>query len=144
MQRQFKVSYDVDPDRAPGMREIRRMLRDSGLAARAIFSHDAYLDFLPERASKGLAVRHLAERWGLSLDRTLVAGDSGNDTEMLRSAAAAVVVANHSRELDGLRGDPHIYFAQASHADGIVEGMRHFELLGPAVGRRRERSGSQS
>jgi sucrose-phosphate synthase len=37
-----------------------------------------------------------------------------------------VVVANHSRELEGLRGNEQIYFARAEYADGISEGMAHY------------------
>jgi sucrose-phosphate synthase len=136
MQRQFKLSYDVDTDAAPGVRAIRGLLKENGVSARVIFSHDAYLDFLPERASKGLAVRYLADRWGLSLDTIVTAGDSGNDAEMLRCGAAGVVVANHSHEVAALESNPRIYFADASHADGIVEGLRHFEFIEPADGDR--------
>jgi sucrose-phosphate synthase len=62
----------------------------------------------------------------LAPDRVLVAGDSGNDAEMLRMAANGVVVANHSRELRSLRGRDGMYFAEHGYARGILEGIRHF------------------
>jgi sucrose-phosphate synthase len=37
-----------------------------------------------------------------------------------------VVVANHSRELQSLRGRDGIYFASHGYARGILEGVRHF------------------
>ncbi len=128
-QREFKLSYNVDPERMLSLRSLRKLLRDRGLHANLIYSHQAYLDVLPMRASKGQAVRYLAYRWGLPLRAFLVAGDSGNDVEMLLGDTRGVVVANHSPEVDGLRGQDHIYFARGSHADGILEGMQHYGFV---------------
>lgn len=124
-QRRFKLSYFVDPNRASSVAEVRRRLRQHDLSARAIFSHGTFLDLLPSRASKGGALRHLSNRWGISLERVLVAGDSGNDADMLTSGARAVVVGNHSPELLPLRGQAGVYFARAEHAAGVLEGIRH-------------------
>jgi sucrose-phosphate synthase len=128
-QREFKLSYFVDRDSWPGTREIRRRLKEHGLRASLIYSHHEFLDLLPMRASKGHAVQYLARRWGFDLDQVLVAGDSGNDAEMLRSGALGVVVRNHSSELKYLRGRERIYFAGASHARGILEGIERHGFL---------------
>ena len=106
--------------------EVRRLLREHDLKASLIYSHEMFLDVLPYHASKGYAVRYLKERWGLAPNNVLVAGDSGNDAEMLRMAECGVVVANYSRELRRLRGREGIYFAGRSYARGILEGIRHF------------------
>jgi sucrose-phosphate synthase len=128
-QREFKLSYNVDPQAMPPLRSLHATLRGHGLHAKLIYSHEAYLDVLPVRASKGHAVRYLAYKWGLPLRAFLVAGDSGNDEEMLLGDTLGVVVANHSPELASLRGHEQIYFAQASHATGILEGMAHYRFL---------------
>ncbi len=127
-QRAFKLSYFVDPDKWPGIREVRRRLREHDLKPSVIFSHKRFLDLLPQRATKGHAVRYLTNRWGLTPHHVLVAGDSGNDAEMLRMSERGVVVANYSSELRSLRGREEIYFADASHAGGILEGIRHFRF----------------
>ncbi len=129
-QGKFKISYHLDPETVPTTKTIQRHLRRRGLSARVIRSHDAYLDLLPVRASKGLAVRYFALRWGLSIERLLVAGDSGNDEEMLTGNALAVVVGNHDPELERIRGLPRVYFADATYADGILEGIDHYDFLG--------------
>ncbi len=129
-QRRFKISYNVDPEIAPDIQDIRSHLRRLDLHARVIYSHQAYLDILPVRASKGMAVRYLALRWGVPPDCLLVAGDSGNDEEMLSGNTLGVVVGNYSPELEHLRNRPRIYFASASYAHGIVEGMQHYDFLG--------------
>lgn len=125
-QSEFKLSYHVDPHAMPSLREIDRRLRQIRLHANLIYSHQAYLDVLPIRASKGQAIRYLAYKWGLPLRAFLVAGDSGNDLEMLVGDTLAVVVSNHSAELDKLRGLEQVYFAGTPYAAGILEGMAHY------------------
>lgn len=123
----FKLSYDVaEGARMPPLDEIEGLIRSRGLNARLIASHDAHLDVLPLRASKGLAIRHLAYTQGVPLRTFLVAGDSGNDVEMLLGDTLAVVVGNHTRELEALRGAEQVYFAQRSFAHGILEGIAHY------------------
>jgi sucrose-phosphate synthase len=129
-QRRFKVSYDVDPDKLPSVHKIRTCLRQRDLHCKLIYSHQAYLDLLPIRASKGLAIRYLMVKWGLTPDRLLVAGDSGNDIEMLRGETLGVVVGNYSPEVDNLRDQPRIYFAEGDYATGVLEGIDHYDFFG--------------
>ena len=67
-----------------------------------------------------------AARRVIEMDEVLVAGDSGNDADMLRSGALGVVVKNHSSELRYLRGRDRICFTEWPYAHGILEGIdRH-------------------
>lgn len=127
-QREFKLSYIVDPNTVLPMHEIQNLLRQSNLYAQLIYSHEEFLDVLPVRASKGHAVRYLAYKWGLPLSQFVVAGDSGNDIEMLVGDTKAIVVGNHSKELECLRHRDGIYFANAEYAAGILEGLVHYGL----------------
>lgn len=129
-QREFKISYNVDPELMPPLNQIYRHLRERGLHARLVYSHEAYLDVLPVRASKGHAIRYLAYKWGRPLRHFLVAGDSGNDEEMLQGDTRGVVVGNHSPELESLRGLYRVYFAEEVCARGILEGLRHYGFDG--------------
>lgn len=129
-QRRHKISYFLDPEEAPSLRDIRRHLRRLDLHANLIYSHGAYLDLLPLRASKGLAMRYVGGKWGLSPERFLVAGDSGNDGEMLCGNTLGVVVGNYSSELERLRGRPRIHFAAGHCAWGVLEGIDHYDFLG--------------
>ena len=128
-QRQHKISYSVDRDKAPLIADIKKELRHHDLHAKLIYSEDKNLDVLPIRASKGLAIRYLSMRWGIPLDHVFVAGDSGNDEEMLLGDTLAVVVANHSVELERLKGKSRIFFAQRPHAEGIMEGLTFYNFL---------------
>lgn len=127
-QREFKLSYNASPDEMPSIHELYTYLHDLKLHAQLIYSHDEFLDVLPVRASKGHAVRYLAYKWGLPLESFLVAGDSGNDMEMLIGDTRAIVVGNFSAELTHLREQEQIYFADECYAAGIIEGLNHYGL----------------
>lgn len=129
-QRRHKVSFYVDTAKAPRIREIVREIRRRKIAAKTIFSRGQYLDFLPQRASKGLAVWYVANKWGIPMDHVLVAGDSGNDEEMLTMNVLGVVVGNYAPELENLRGNAKIYFASKPFALGILEGIDYFNFYG--------------
>lgn len=128
-QGEHKISYFVNFDKAPAEIEIKRMLRHHDLQANVIVSNKVNMDILPIRASKGLAIRYLALKWGISLDHCFVAGDSGNDAGMLIGETLAAVVANHSEELECLRGKSHIYFAKQANARGVIEALKHYHFL---------------
>lgn len=125
----FKVSYEIDPAKSPKPARIRRLLREHGLQAKVVLSHDMFLDVIPTRAGSGVAVRHFAYKWNFPLEHLLVAGDSGNDEGMLTVNALGVVVGNYAKELERLRTYPRIYFAEAEHAAGIIEGIRYYNFL---------------
>lgn len=125
-QREFKLSYIVTPGQMPPLQDIYQHLRKQNLHAQLIYSHDEFLDVLPVRASKGHAIRYLAYKWDLPLKKFLVAGDSGNDYEMLIGDTLAVVVGNHSPELERLRDQEQVYFARGHYAAGIMEGLEHY------------------
>lgn len=128
-QRQFKLSYIIDTSTTLKRREIVKQLRQNHLLANVIVTYGQFLDCLPIRASKGLAIRYLAFRWGLPIGRFIVAGDSGNDEEMLRGDTLGIVVSNYSRELEKLKGRNRIYFAPRPYAQGILDGLNYFHFL---------------
>ena len=125
-QRACKVSYYVNPEHPDSVRHAEQALQEKNLRAQMIFSHGRFLDVLPVQASKGHALHFLAYRWGKSMQSFLVAGDSGNDAEMLRGDTLAVIVGNHSPELEELRDHPNCYFAHGAYAAGILEGIAHY------------------
>lgn len=128
-QRDHKISYQVDIKKAPSVKAILAHLRRRNLHVKLIFSHNEFLDVLPLRASKGLAVRYFAYKWGVPLCHVLVAGDSGNDEEMLKGNTLGVVVGNYSPELKKLQRYGRIYFAQGNYAQGIIDGLQHYNFL---------------
>jgi sucrose-phosphate synthase len=126
-QRNHKISYLVDSTRSPSIGEIHAHLQQYRLQVQAIYSHQEFLDILPFRASKGNAVNYCANKWNFATEDILVAGDSGNDEQMLTSGANAVVVGNYSSELEKLRGQNHVYFADGEYAQGVLEAIEHYK-----------------
>ncbi len=95
-----------------------------------VLSFGQFLDVLPIRASKGLALRFMATHWGIPLERILVAGGSGADEDMMRGNTLAVVVGNrHHEELSQLEDAERIYFAHAPYAAGILEALQHYDFF---------------
>jgi sucrose-phosphate synthase len=130
-QSRFKISYYVDAAAAPGLEEIQEMLLEEEQTVNTILSFGQFLDILPIRASKGYALRYVADRWDIPLDRVLVAGGSGADEDMMRGVTLAAVVANrHEEELSQLVDTERIYFAKEPFARGIVEAIRYYDLFG--------------
>jgi sucrose-phosphate synthase len=126
------LSFYFDRERPPRAAALRRALRERGLHAHVVLSHGQFLDVLPIRCSKGRALRWVAQRWGIELESIVVAGDSGNDRDLLTGATPAIVVGNHDPELDDLTDRAGVHFAEAGHAAGILEGLRAIAARPPA------------
>jgi sucrose-phosphate synthase len=127
-QRDFKVSYYTE-ENEEHIQMVREELISNRIKANVIFSHGQFLDIIPFRASKGKAIRYLAYRWNILYENILVAGDSGNDEEMLKGDLLGVVVGNYSKELEELKGCKRIYFSDVQYAGGIIDGIKHYKFL---------------
>ncbi len=127
-QRKFKISYFME-ENSDNLQQVKDVLVKNRLKTTVIFSHGRFLDILPYRASKGKAIRYLAYRWNIPYEHILVAGDSGNDKEMLKGELLGVVVSNYSKELEGLKGSKRIYFSKREFAGGIIDGIKHYNFL---------------
>jgi sucrose-6F-phosphate phosphohydrolase len=122
----LKASYDV-PD-VEAYNRILSRLEEAGLKAKVIYSGGTNLDIIPESAGKGNVIKYLHQRLKIQADHVVVAGDSGNDIEMFVAPYRGIVVGNADADLKKQQGD-HIYQAQATHADGVLEGLRFWGAL---------------
>ncbi|MGW8193906.1 MAG: HAD-IIB family hydrolase [Desulforhopalus sp.] len=129
-QNRFKISYYIDPQIAPDIQHINKLLHQEGQAATVVLSFGQFLDILPVRASKGLALRWVAEHHDIPLDRVLAAGGSGADEDMMRGNMLAVVVANrHNEELSDLVHVEEIFFSSRPYAEGILEAIELYDFF---------------
>ena len=127
----FKISYYYDEQNAPSLDELNTLLRQQEITANVVMSFGQFLDVIPARASKGQALRYVAQRLEIPLEQMLVAGGSGADEDMMRGNTLAVVVANrHHEELSLLPSKDRIYFAKKSYAAGIIEAVEHYDFFG--------------
>ena len=129
-QGRFKVSYFYDEEKAPSVDELNVYLRQHDQTVNLSLAFGQYLDIVPIRASKGLALRYISHRLEITLENILVAGGSGADEDMMRGNTRAVVVGNrHHEELSDIDELEGVYFAKNSYAHGILEAIRHYNFL---------------
>jgi sucrose-6F-phosphate phosphohydrolase len=121
-----KVSFYGHRLSEPFLAQLRWQLALGGVRATVVYSSNHDLDILPADANKGAAAIHLARRWNIDLDQTIVAGDSGNDADMFRTGFRGIVVGNAMPELRELTL-PTIYQATNTHAAGVLEGIRYWQ-----------------
>lgn len=83
-----------------------------------------FVEVLDPTVDKGVALRFVAERLGLSMDRTIAIGDSWNDEPLLRAAGFAIAMGSAPAELravsDAVVGD-------LEH-DGVAEAIERYVL----------------
>jgi len=129
-QSRFKISYYYDAKIAPNVEEIKNLLLQQDQTVNVIFSFGQFLDIVPVRASKGLALRWYAEQWDIPLDHILVAGGSGADEDMIRGNTLAVLVANrHNEELSDLIDLDRVYFTKKPYAAGILDAIQYYDFF---------------
>ncbi len=147
-QSQYKLSFYTDQhiDHQQVTKKIRAILAKKGVQARVIWSVDeisanGLLDIIPARANKLYAIQFLMQQEQFPADRTVFAGDSGNDLDALTSGLQAILVKNATDDVrkeaiktlsekhmtDRLyvaRGD--FYGMNGNYAAGLIEGLAHY------------------
>ncbi|AFJ01426.1 Sucrose phosphate synthase [Methylophaga frappieri] len=128
-QSEFKISYYIDPQQT-SLETVKSLLHREEQSVHVQLAFGQFLDIMPLRASKGMALRYVAERWQLPLEQIFVAGGSGADEDMMRGNMLSAVVANrHHEELSQLEDTSHIYFAEKPYAAGILEALTHYRFF---------------
>lgn len=128
-QSRFKLSYYIDPELAD-IEEIKRLLHQEEQSVHVQMAFGQFLDILPLRASKGLALRFVVNLMKIPLQSVFVAGGSGADEDMMRGNTLAAVVANrHHEELSQLLEVERVYFSRQPNAAGILEALEFYDFF---------------
>ncbi len=127
-QRGHKISYYLE-EKEDRLALVHETLQFEGLHCQVIYSHGQFLDILPHRASKGKAIDYMRYKYEFSPRHVMVAGDSGNDEDMIDGHARGLVVGNYSDELEHLRTKRNVYFSELEYAAGIIDGLNHYGLI---------------
>jgi len=129
-QSRYKISYFYDAAHAPGIDDIRQLLLQHEQTVNVVLSFGQFLDVVPVRASKGLALRWYAEQWDIPLEHILVAGGSGADEDMIRGNTLAVLVANrHDEELSDMIDLERVYYTKMPYAAGIMDAIDYYDFF---------------
>ncbi|MCB2180688.1 MAG: HAD-IIB family hydrolase [Desulfobulbaceae bacterium] len=127
-QRRYKLSYFLE-DEPELLARVYHCLQKAKLRCQVNFSHDMFLDILPYRAAKGKAIKYIQYKWEIAPENVMVAGDSITDEDMLRGRTCGLIVGNHSKELEELRGQKNIFFSKHKYAAGIIDGLTQYKFL---------------
>lgn len=92
-------------------------------------SYGEYIDVLPNPLGKGKAVEFLQEELGMDEGLVVVAGDSGNDREMLETRFRGIIPANALEELKSAASAERHYHSPLPAARGVLDGLCHFGFL---------------
>jgi sucrose-6-phosphatase len=131
-QRPFKVSYFLEPALAPqAMAELSEALQSQGLSTQLVYSGGKDLDILPQSANKGKALEFVQAQFGMGAEKTIACGDSGNDIALFGENRGIIVGNAQVELLDWHHQNPAPlrYRAKAHYANGILEGLRYFDVL---------------
>jgi sucrose-6F-phosphate phosphohydrolase len=116
------------------VKEFQIKLKEAGISHTFVFSGGRYVDILPQGSGKGNALSYVLDHCFPMKKNVLIAGDSGNDEDMLTLGYPAVIVGNAHDELQKLKGYEHIYWARKHCAGGIQEAWETFYPAGQGAG----------
>ena len=124
-----KCNVVTDPGPAAAYAETIRKL--CGKEAYVTRSNPEFIEVMDPHVNKGEALRFVAERLSVPMDRVLAIGDSFNDEPLLQAAGFGVAMGSSPPELkavaDAVVGD-------YAH-DGVAEAIETYVLGAPATGR---------
>ncbi|WP_067727478.1 HAD-IIB family hydrolase [Oceanobacillus damuensis] len=121
-----RVSFEIE-EKDPGIiKGFKQALVDAGIMHKFIFSSGRDIDVLPINSGKGEALKYIAAKYTDEHTSILVAGDSGNDLEMLTLGYPSVIVGNAKEELLDIEEHPMLFRATETCAGGIYQAWEHF------------------
>lgn len=125
----YKITFEGQLDHKQ-YSAIATALEQQSLDVDITYSHDWFLDITPKGINKASAIHYIMEKYNLAAEEICVAGDSANDTSMLTMPGInAILVANHYTEVAHLSALEHVYTSNASHAEGVLEGLIHWQNI---------------
>jgi len=117
-----KVNVVTDPDKTPEV--LALMERVCGPDAYVTRSNPEFVEMLNPAVDKGVALRLVAEGFGIPMDRVMAIGDSYNDLPLLRAAGFAVAMGSAP---DELKAEADAVVGDVEH-DGVAEAIERFVL----------------
>ena len=147
-QNQYKLSYHTDQnvDYQKLVKNIHGRFAQQSVRVGIVWSVDemdniGLLDIIPARANKLQAIQFLMQKEQFPPERTVFAGDSGNDLEVLTSGLKATLVKNATddvrKETIEILSQKHLtdrlylprgnfFGMNGNYAAGVLEGVVHF------------------
>ncbi len=128
-QHKFKVSFVMDSMRAVSRLDLQRRLRENNISAKVIVTAKAFVDVIPIRSGKDVALRYLENRWGIDPATIFYFGTFGNDIAAVRGRNLSALAGDADRVLRQLHSRPRLYHADEPGLGGLFEGLHHYQFL---------------
>jgi sucrose-6F-phosphate phosphohydrolase len=129
----LKSSWYLDNADRETVHLLRERLKSSGLQVTVVYSSFLYLDIIPARTNKGLALSWLCRQLDISLNSVLVAGSSANDASCYYlPGVRGIAVENAKPELFEAVVSLPVYRSPYVMSEGIVDGLLNYGLIDKA------------
>jgi sucrose-phosphate synthase len=128
-QHPLKISYFWKGDAKPDPKELLACLREKGAAAKVMVTADCFVDAVPVRSGKDVALRYLQHKWGIDPARFYCFGTYGNDLSLVRGRNLGAIASDADEVLSKLRSRPRLYKCSQPGLAGFFEGIDHYQLL---------------
>lgn len=128
-QHPLKVSYFRGKGGSPVRREIQRILREAGVAAKVLVTSGCFIDVLPVRSGKDVALRYLMHKWGIDPGSVFYFACYGNDGAAVRGRALAAVSSSADPQVKLIRPRARLWHCSEPGLRGLFEGLEHYRFL---------------
>lgn len=119
-QRQNKMLVCTDPSHSEHI--VSKLQNSFGRELNIFPSELQYIEIMPKGIDKGQALKELTEMLGLTPDRVIACGDSGNDIPMIRYAGLGVAMGN---AMDGVKAAAD-YVTLTNDEEGVLAVIKKF------------------
>lgn len=128
-QHELKVSFFRDIKSGPTTAEVVSHLREKGVSGKVMMTANSYLDVVPVRSGKDVALRYLEYKWGIDPARIYCYGMYGNDVSVVRGRNLSAIAADADEVLRRLRSRPRLFKCKQPGLAGLFEGLDHYGVL---------------
>ena len=87
--------------------------------------HPLFTDIVKKGINKSTGIDEVIRYFGIKLEDTIAFGDGGNDIPMLQHAGIGIAMGNASERVQAAAD----YVTTSVDDDGIINALRHFELI---------------
>lgn len=128
-QHPLKVSYFRAKGGSPSRREIQRLLREAGVAAKVLVTEGCFIDVLPVRSGKDVALRHVIHKWGIDHGSLFYFACYGNDGAVVRGRNLAAIASTADPQVKLFRPRARLWHCKEPGLRGLFEGLDHYRFL---------------
>jgi sucrose-phosphate synthase len=122
-QHPLKVSFLLEEGMRLGRSTIQRHLREKGISAKVIISSGCFVDIVPIRSGKDVALRYVQMKWRINPASIYCYGTYGNDTAVVRGRNLSAIAADADPVLRRLRDRPRLHLCSNPGLAGFFEGL---------------------